>query len=463
MDAETPPAALSNYVLDLATAERLHTGYHSVRGVATQVASHELPDLCVAAAVSALGAEKLAKLLDSDRHGERVRRELADARLASQRIVDARASLLGAASSCVGTHTAKVPDNRLKDGAILANAAVVNVGLDTLQGVASGTFVAQHPLSGANAGWSRAMRFLGWPVSIDGGAVTTIASILAGPPGSHRDGFLALIDEDAETVLLDAGAAFLRRQANGVPQRVEAEQKTVLWPVDDGYVAISPLAGFGLMSELERRLGERRRRDPERPQTQEVFQTVSISVGGTKPQNTALVASDIGGAFSRLLSLPQLPRRQDARLLLGQLARSAIHLQSRDVRKSSIDYLTSVLGDSRDNIARERARRAAIDGLVEDLLAPITALAAALRGVPAETVSIHPDNRLIAALAGHPGIEVDPDALDALADKAARAIAGRIDGLEYGRGNNRRTLHAAADGELRTLREHCLQALQELV
>lgn len=451
----TPP------ILDPKQGLAFHAGYNGVHGTAPRVALGELGPFCVAAIVASLGGEKLGPDLDHATKCGPALSKLSD-RVAASRLVVGRAeTLLRTAGDYIGTHTGKIPDNRLPYGAISASQEVLGAGRGVILGVASGTFANERPVSGSgNGAQNREMRLMSWSVRVGDADPRAIVELLAGGGSEELDALLSSLEVEAADILRRAGAAYATRAATsaGLPDFVPAGQSTVFWPLgEDRYVAVSPLPSFALMSEMERRMVDRMFRHAEAVPSQR-FATSVIGVGGTKPQNTALITSDAGGRLRRLLALPPEQGQRGSKELLGRLARGEIRFSGRDVSKQTLEWLVSAMGDTRDNKEARDRLDAAVEQVVEAVLTPLRRLARA--AAANSEASVHPSNRVLAALAGFDGQEATDQEISTLAERATRAALERLEGLRYGGPATRKILQAD-DRAFERLREKCENAVRE--
>lgn len=446
---------------DTKQGRAFHAGYNAVHGTAPRVALGELGALGVAAIVACLCGDKLGPDLEHATKRVAALAKLSDRDDASRLVVGRAETLRRAAGGYIGTHTGKIPDNRLPYGALAADQEVLDAGRGMIRGVASGTFASERPVSGSgNGAQNPEMRLMSWPVRVDDAEPRAFVELLAGRGTEEQDALLSRLEVKAADVLRSAGEAYAARGAGlaGIPDFVPAGQSTVFWPTGEGrYVAVSPVPSFALMSELERRMVNRMFRHGEGV-LQQRFTTSVIGVGGTKPQNTALVTSDVGGRLRRLLALPPEQAQQGSKQLLGLLARAEIRFSGRDVSKQTLEWLVSAMGDGRDNRQARDRLEAAVEQVVEDVLTPLRRLARIAAGDGG--AAIHTSNRVLAAVAGFDDQEATDQEISALAEQAALAALGRLEGLRYG-GPAARRAFQADDRDFGRLREKCEIAVRE--
>jgi len=349
-----------------------------------------------------------------------------DQAVADACVVAAASSLLTAAGGAVGTHSGKIPDPLSSMGA--AFSAPEDHPAATVPGVSSGTFKARKPLSGAgNAADTPAWRFLCTSMEVEG-QVTSVADILARHNHPARSATLARFSQEARAVLVAVGERLAAWFGTGFPDVVDQRLKTVLMPTGNGgYVAVSPLYPHGLGAEIAARLAERDAALGQR------FKRRVVKVGGTKPQNAGMLASDLAGNFWRFLALPPEVRKATGESLAAMLARGGLSLSGTRVRRESVDELVLALSKDRGNLGSRNRIKDALRGVVDDILSPVSDIHEAVAVARAEGRAVLPDGQtapstVLARLSGLSAPFPNLVEVDELAGEVADLALGRIAG-----------------------------------
>ncbi len=203
-----------------------------------------------------------------------------------------------AAKFDLGTHIPKVPNPVVSTPAIFETALARPGAIPFLCGDLE-TARRRVGSSAGNAGRARSARFLRFRVRYDGEG-GSLGEILARSEG-FRDG---LVRSGWPPEILEAAANEIRESLKGPGRidRVDPATKTVFFPTaDGGYHLVSPVEAVPLWFELRTRIArDRQREGPDR----RTYPIRLRPIGGSKPQNIAVEASDASGRLELLQSLP---------------------------------------------------------------------------------------------------------------------------------------------------------------
>jgi hypothetical protein len=214
----------------------------------------------------------------------------------------------------MGTHVAKIPDNTVEMGVMTADDVSVVTGPGYLDG--SSVRISRALTGAGNAGWTSAYRLLSTTVRIDGETIT-VADVLI-HHGNMLSAFADGLSAVSLGILREVGVALSEARRNR-PTGIDAGQKILLFPIGpDRYRAVTPLVSAGLVGELTRRIWDRRSAG------QRVI-TETVYIGGTQPQNSGLLVSDLGGRLSRFWSVPPQNDRSVSEIMLQSLLRGTFH------------------------------------------------------------------------------------------------------------------------------------------
>jgi hypothetical protein len=321
-------------------------------------------------------APKLEAALDKETVPPEVIAVLENVTEASQRIVESEPDLI-AATLMLGTHGGKVPDARMGLGAMVPDPGTFAAAGD-VPGMHSGSVQSSHPLSGSgNAARNAQLRFLCCGISFEGGPITSLASILAEDCAANQ-AILAGFDATARAALMRIGDACRNRLSageRGIPAVVDTYRSQVLFPIENGeYVALSPLYPYAIGGELVARLQARQWSAP--PDERQRFDVRVAHVGGTKPQNTGLLATYLSGRFPRLVGMP--PREfSRGSSIIKRFATVGLSVAGGAVRKESFSAFGTAFAayHAQPNAVTRQAMNSAIGAMCLDVMFPLAAVA----------------------------------------------------------------------------------------
>ena len=427
------------------------------RGVACRVGAADAARAVRHAAVFCLSkraktngkpAPKLETALNKETVPSEVVAALENVEEASQRIVESERGLI-AAALMLGTHGGKVPDARMGLGTMVPDP-VAFAATGDVPGMHSGSVESSHPLSGAgNAAKNAQLRFLCCGISFEGGPISSLASILAEDCPARR---AIMADFDTATSMAlerigDACRGRLSAGARGIPISVDTYRSQVLFPVEEGeYVALSPLYPYSIGAELAARLQARQWAAGQ--DERQRFDVRVAHVGGTKPQNTGLLATYLSGRFPRLVGMP--PREFElGSSVVKRFATVGISVADGAVSKEAFSAFGSayVRHHAQPNAVTRNALDAALGAMCLDVMFPLAAVAMendfalATTGRPILTPDEIPaGSRDIAMVLGMLEDEPTDDDIARMALAVATKVERRLRGKSFGTKNGPTTL-----------------------
>lgn len=298
---------------------------------------------------------------------------LEDRSLVGSRVVANLPNLL-IAVNMIGTHGGKVPDTRSGPAAVVASSAALQAGGDIV-GMHGGNVAIGHPLSGAgNAAQSPQLRFLCMGLSFTDGSVESMASFLSGGR-PELDVLIETLGTQASRAIQQIGTACRARlSAEGkAPTSIDPQRAQVLFPLnDDDYLSISPLYNYCLGAELYARI-QRRVWAADESQRQKLDQR-PVHVGGTKPANSGLVGTYIGGRFPRLLAMPPREYSFQAAVLIRRFLESGLSVSDGDISQEAVDifFTKAAAHEIRPNAQTRDAMLAALGALCDGALSNLS-------------------------------------------------------------------------------------------
>jgi hypothetical protein len=304
---------------------------------------------------------KIEALIDKGEIPAAILQRLSDPALTDARIVAARDNLL-IAVSMLGTHGGKVPDARSTVRALMPIAGIVDATAGE-SGVHSGSVATTHPMSASgNATQNPHQRFLCMALKFGDSAPVALCSVLAGD-SPEKEAILKACGKEAASVLAEIGAAVEKRmtRGEGVPSRVPGSSPQVLFPVgEDGrYVAVTPIYPYAIGAELHVRHQARAWCEDE--MRRQLLDTRVVHVGGTKPQNTGMLATYLAGRFPRLVAMPQHPG-VNADRLVRQFKMHGVALNSGGIPTELVLSFFNALA-ARDHKPNKETRASVIDSV----------------------------------------------------------------------------------------------------
>lgn len=205
-------------------------------------------------------------------------------------------------STCqIGSHTAKIPNTSASGRTIFQFDTGIFEAAATLPLVSSATTRADFRIGGGtNAAQNATNRFLltsaviGNEVVNFGDSIRTKGVVFEelvklGAPRSDLEEIAEMLDQQREV---------------GEDEPLGEGQKIIFWPVDQGYVQVTPVHPVAMHVEMKRRLQERRQSQQSR------LPGRRVKIGGSKPQNGGVINSRFGGWHDLLKSEP--PKTLDA-------------------------------------------------------------------------------------------------------------------------------------------------------
>ena len=250
-----------------------------------------------------------------------------------------------------GSHTLKVPDaNMVSDRSAF-------FGLPTPEGIAGVvgvTSAVKRRVSGiGNADKTPYYRFLG-AVYRDGqtGEVLSVLDDLL------RDGRIIRAirrlpgrNNKLLNDLIKVAETVAKRRSGCDVDTIGAENKVILWPLaDNDYVALTPTTNLALLMEIKERVDVRKNAD-----ANVFFPDRAIKIGGTKPQNAGVVASDRAGWF-RLLACDPPPIRS-----------RPLHMRGIDEKLNRIKLCRFLPGNERTRMKRDKLIAEIVDMVARHL------------------------------------------------------------------------------------------------
>ncbi len=370
-------------------------------------------------------------------------------------LIVAHAASVIAAAACIGTHSDKLLSPSAPYGTLRADPGVLARTAPEV-GVCTGTFVAAAPVSASgNAANMSAMRLLAWSgdTVLGRGTILDMIPLLSSSDRAELgDETCSVLDEARKRA--DEAAA---RSASEL--RPLAQHRILLWPIDplsdaeDNYAAISPVASFSVMAEMERRIrGMGSRAGGWR------FSTRKTTYGSGKAQNLGLLYLDASGNLSRLLNTP-MPR--PSRTVESRIASGSIRGASpRSVDGALVkEFQAAVLAEVRRDNAESRDRTDSIflDMLTEAMSDTVQA-AEAVRQDPEIAMRAHP--ALAGFLSSVRGGNLE--AYRSVCRDVTRSLFSRLGGIRLGRGKAA-PLFVGSDAQMDRFERITRGALKDMV